>query len=510
MKKFILSLLFIATLFSLKVSANFDDDIQEIVDIYTTIDKWISSTDINTLKSELKSIKNVSQYGDVLYFLNIFLKNQNEVDLDNFLNLINRVTTNQKWRSNVQEATDRLLLATTFEEKYQADIYDINKFLDRIFVINNLKNIESSLNIIFNYQNNFSINEIFTIIDGLSTIAFNYQSSETVFNIINHFLKHTKNINCKKIIELIQSLTTFSSEYPEEFTETTISLIWDYLSYNRETDADKIINLLSTLKWSETKNEIKNLISNISNENKTVSEEISKHAASSSSSSQDILNELKNLWDLDSIVESILNGKWLSNTNTTSPTWENKIIDNSSKKSTNGTTTIWREIFNDLKNKWRTEEQIKEEMDFYWIDASAYFKNNTLESTNQNFAWNYIETYQSRSCKNYNIIYDNNLWVYTSTDLKLNEYFINIDYLKRYIDSKNPQKEWCPTNYRISNTYNDTSNSNDKYIAPNWKIYYIFQTNNLYSSNELINKWNFTSITQLKYYIRDNNPLIWM
>jgi len=51
-------------------------------------------------------------------------------------------------------------------------------------------------------------------------------------------------------------------------------------------------------------------------------------------------------------------------------------------------------------------------------------------------------TYISRNCKVYNIEYISNLQVYTSPNLNKQEYFINTDYFKRYIDSKNQWQAW--------------------------------------------------------------------
>lgn len=130
------------------------------------------------------------------------------------------------------------------------------------------------------------------------------------------------------------------------------------------------------------------------------------------------------------------------------------------------------------------------------------------ESTNL-----YIDTsdeiYKSRSCKEYKLQYNSDLWAFTSPDLQKTEYFINKDYFKRYIDSKNPRKEWCPSNeWWISSSYVDNSNNTDKYIAPNWKIYFILYENWKYHSNQLTKTVDFPSYNEIKYYIRDRNPLI--
>ena len=121
------------------------------------------------------------------------------------------------------------------------------------------------------------------------------------------------------------------------------------------------------------------------------------------------------------------------------------------------------------------------------------------------------EIYKSRSCKEYKIQYNSTLWAYTSPDLQKTEYFINKEYFKRYIDSKNPQKDWCPTNvWWISTNYKDNSSSNQHYIAPNWKVYFFTRENWIYKSNWLTKDKQFQSLNEIKYYIRDRNPLIWM
>jgi len=125
------------------------------------------------------------------------------------------------------------------------------------------------------------------------------------------------------------------------------------------------------------------------------------------------------------------------------------------------------------------------------------------------------EYYIARSCKKYKIEYLNNLGVYTSPNLKQDEYFVSKDYFKRYIDSKNRRADWCPTNiWWITTTYKDSSNSSDRYTAPNGKVYFINWKNWSYSSTELDKELNgskkFWSVTDLKYFIRDRNPFISM
>ena len=186
-------------------------------------------------------------------------------------------------------------------------------------------------------------------------------------------------------------------------------------------------------------------------------------------------------------------------------------------------TTKWTEIFNQLKDDWRTDIEIKAAMEDLWYKSEDYLwkeinsditiikASNPTTNISYNFDWEYKTTYTSRSCKSYDIQYIESLDVYSSPNLQKNEYFLNTEYLERYIDSKNPQKSTCPQNWwRISNPYNDTSNSSERYIAPNWKVYFIKEENWLYYSDEMDKKQLFQTISEIKEYIRNRNTFIQM
>ena len=164
------------------------------------------------------------------------------------------------------------------------------------------------------------------------------------------------------------------------------------------------------------------------------------------------------------------------------------------------TTQEWWDILNQLRNLWREDNEIKVMMEDLWLDTNSYFSNSKNSSS---------KSYTSRSCKVYSIKYIDALWAYTSPDLNKKEYFINLDYFKRYVDSKNTQVPSCLSNeWRINTSYTDTSNSTESYTAPNWKMYFIAQKNWLYTSSELSVRRSFSTINELKTYIRDRNPLI--
>ncbi len=134
-----------------------------------------------------------------------------------------------------------------------------------------------------------------------------------------------------------------------------------------------------------------------------------------------------------------------------------------------------------------------------------------IERNKSNLQYVNEETYKSRSCKEYKLKYDSALWVFTSPDLQKTEHFVNKEYFKRYIDSKNPQKEWCPTNeWWITTSYKDSSTSTTHVIAPNGKVYFISFWNWTYYSNNLTTQKRFSSIAEIKNFIKSRNPLIWM
>ena len=132
--------------------------------------------------------------------------------------------------------------------------------------------------------------------------------------------------------------------------------------------------------------------------------------------------------------------------------------------------------------------------------SNAYIDNDTEE-----------EVYISRSCKKYIIKYDEELGVCTSPNLLKKEYFINKEYFKRYIDSKNKQIDGCPTNKWNLVRYKDNSNNTDRHVAPNGKVYFIEWQQWRFYSNEINKELNrltsFSTIQELKNYIMGRNPI---
>jgi len=190
----------------------------------------------------------------------------------------------------------------------------------------------------------------------------------------------------------------------------------------------------------------------------------------------------------------------------------------SSSSSSSSESNDWNEfidLINDLIN-WKTNQSTNNDS----YDQNSNQNNN--QSNNQNNNQNNIEPnqysnntytipneiYVSRSCKPYNIQYVESLNAYTSPDLNKSEYFVNVEYFKRYIDSKNAQNAECFIwGWRINSSYVDTYTWNDHVTAPNGKIYFINENNWTFSSNQLNGAKSFSTINEIKTYIKNRNPL---
>ena len=221
---------------------------------------------------------------------------------------------------------------------------------------------------------------------------------------------------------------------------------------------------------------------------------------------REIVNQLEDDWRPNNEIKVAIEDLWY---NSKDYLWENITPNLTVIKATDNDKTLelsqeGKMILRELIEKWWTENEIRLEIKNLWYDPDIYFTNSFW------YSWDSKIIYTSRSCKKYNIEYIELLDAYTSPDLQKKEYFISLEYMKRYIDSKNNQQPNCQTNaWRVSTPYKDTSLSNERYIAPNWKIYFIIYKDWYYSS-DLINSKKFSSLSEIKYYIRDRNPLIWM
>jgi hypothetical protein len=161
-------------------------------------------------------------------------------------------------------------------------------------------------------------------------------------------------------------------------------------------------------------------------------------------------------------------------------------------------------------NNWSdnsdTIENIINNLINWWTNNENSYSNKNMESWESEATKN--ATYISRSCKPYTIYYVAPLNAYTSPDLKKIEYFVNIDYLIRYIDSKNPKNSECNIgNWWISSPYTDKYTWTDHVTAPNGKVYFIDSQNGSFTSSQLTTAKSFQTIDEIKTYIKNHNPL---
>lgn len=224
---------------------------------------------------------------------------------------------------------------------------------------------------------------------------------------------------------------------------------------------------------------------------------------------RDIFDQLRDDLRTDAEIKQVMNDLWY---NANEYLWKTS---NSKTTTSNWTTQLWRDILNKYKQNWWSDDEIKQALEDAWLDTSGYFpENNATNYSNSILSYTYSSStyppYTSRSCKMYRIEYIELLNAYTSPDLLKKEYFVNTDYLKRYIDSKNKKNTECNTDWWwISASYPD-NNTSDRYIAPNGKIYFIATENWSYTSNELNTYKTFQTVDELRNYIKKRNPLISM
>ena len=150
----------------------------------------------------------------------------------------------------------------------------------------------------------------------------------------------------------------------------------------------------------------------------------------------------------------------------------------------------------------RRSQQITVNTDI-WEEEVEKIIDELLNTENNNY-----EIYESRSCEKYRIEFNEELSAYTSPDLKTTEYFINTDYFKRYIDSKNAQNASCSSNKSwISSPYVDNNTGTNFIVAPNGKIYFTTQTDWWYTSSQLKSGSIFSTFDELRLFINEYNPL---
>ena len=91
-----------------------------------------------------------------------------------------------------------------------------------------------------------------------------------------------------------------------------------------------------------------------------------------------ILNNLKNEWRTDDEIRKEIEDLWY---NADEYLWTKKTNKNNANQ-TLQTTEAWRKIINNLRDKWLTDNEIKKAIEDLWYDASWYFWDNNWSQTN--------------------------------------------------------------------------------------------------------------------------------
>lgn len=110
------------------------------------------------------------------------------------------------------------------------------------------------------------------------------------------------------------------------------------------------------------------------------------------------------------------------------------------------------------------------------------------------------------NCKKYTVVYNEEKKWYTSSNLKIKQYFATRESLIRFIDSKNPGDCHIVSYDADNEEYKELDDN--MYVAPNGKVYEISDNLWLYSSPTMTTKKEFSSRDAILYYIDKNNPTI--
>ncbi len=150
------------------------------------------------------------------------------------------------------------------------------------------------------------------------------------------------------------------------------------------------------------------------------------------------------------------------------------------------------------------KSMIKDMQDFNY-DCNLEYMHTLLDKHLEDI-WVGSETeHIAPNCKKYKILYDENKQWYTSSNLKVKQYFASRQSLIRFIDSHNP---W---DCHIA-VYGDDEDFWDLedgfYAAPNGKVYEIAESAWIYSSPTMISKKEFWTRDALISFIDKNNPKI--
>ncbi|AHB41069.1 hypothetical protein P148_SR1C00001G0262 [candidate division SR1 bacterium RAAC1_SR1_1] len=151
------------------------------------------------------------------------------------------------------------------------------------------------------------------------------------------------------------------------------------------------------------------------------------------------------------------------------------------------------------------ESMIKDMQDFNYDCNLAYLKT-LVENYLKDKEGDTDTMHIAPNCKKYTVVYNEEKKGYTSSNLKVKQYFATRESLIRFIDSKNPGD--CHVVAYDSDNEEYKELDDNMYIAPNGKVYEIGETAGIFSSPTMANKKEFSSKDALLYYIDRNNPVI--
>lgn len=151
------------------------------------------------------------------------------------------------------------------------------------------------------------------------------------------------------------------------------------------------------------------------------------------------------------------------------------------------------------------ESMIKDMQDFNYDCNLAYLKT-LVEDYLSDKEGDTDTMHIAPNCKKYTVVYNEDKKWYTSSNLKVKQYFATRESLIRFIDSKNPGDCHVVAYDNDDEEYKELDDN--MYVAPNGKVYEISETAWVFSSPTMANKKEFSAKDALLYYIDKNNPVI--
>lgn len=158
-----------------------------------------------------------------------------------------------------------------------------------------------------------------------------------------------------------------------------------------------------------------------------------------------------------------------------------------------------------LTTLMNTMKSMINDMQDFNYDCNLEYLQSLVEDYLDEIWWWNENIHTAPNCKKYTIIYSDEKKWYTSSNLKVKQYFATRQSLIRFIDSRNPWDCNIVTYWDDNESYDL---GEDMYAAPNGKVYEIIEVAWIYSSPTMINKKEFSSRSDLLYYIDKHNPKI--